>query len=100
MSEKRVTGAHKRAAFAQVGPDISPLPPTTLIAQMDNGPMHIFVDGKLRPGTYKVQNLTSKTYLEVLEHSKELCCRPAAVLAPKDGLVIYNIPLTFGQLKY
>jgi len=51
-------------------------------------PMSIFVDGKLKSGTYKVQNLASETYLEVLDHSKELCCRTAAVLTPKDALVI------------
>jgi len=51
-------------------------------------PMSIFVAGKLKPGRYKVQNLASQTYLEVLEPSKELCCRPASVLSPKDALVI------------
>lgn len=56
-------------------------------------PMSIFADGKLKPGTYKVQNLASDTYLEVLEPSKELCCRPGTVLAPKDALVISNTPL-------
>ena len=50
--------------------------------------MSIFVDGKLKPGTYKIQNLASQTYLEIIEHSKELCCRPATVLAPTDALVI------------
>ena len=56
-------------------------------------PMSIFVDGKLKPGTYKVQNLASQTYLEVLEPSKELCCRPASVLSPKDALVAQNLLL-------
>lgn len=49
--------------------------------------MSIFADGKLKPGTYKVQNLCSETYLEVLESSKELCCRPATVLSANDALV-------------
>lgn len=53
--------------------------------------MSIFVDGKLKSGTYKVQNLASQTYLEVLDHSKELCCRIATVLTPKDALVIQNV---------
>ena len=56
-------------------------------------PMSIFVGGKLKSGTYKVQNLASQTYLEVLDHSKELCCRIATVLTPKDALVIQNAPL-------
>ena len=57
------------------------IPPT-------DDPMSIFVDGKLKSGTYKVQNLASQTYLEVLDHSKELCCRIPTVLTPKDALVI------------
>ena len=65
----------------------------------NDDPMSIFVDGKLKPGTYKVQNLASDTYLEVLEPSKELCCRPAAVLTPNDALVIWNKPLTLKQTK-
>ena len=50
-------------------------------------PMSIFVDGNLNPGVYKVQNLNSQTLLEVSESSRELCCRPTAVLSPKDALV-------------
>ena len=50
-------------------------------------PTSIFVDGKLKTGAYKVQNLASKTYLEVLEHSDELCCRPGTVLTPNDAVV-------------
>lgn len=65
----------------------------------NDDPMSIFVDGKLKPGTYKVQNLASDTYLEVLEPSKELCCRPATVLAPNDALVIQNTLLTLGRTK-
>ena len=65
-----------------------------------NDPMSIFVDGKLKPGTYKVQNLASQTYLEILERSKELCCRPATVLTPEDALVIQNILLAFERLTF
>ena len=50
-------------------------------------PMSIFVNGKLRPGVYQVQNLTGQTFLEILEDTKEVCCRPAAVLSPQDALV-------------
>ncbi|KAF9648181.1 hypothetical protein BDM02DRAFT_2345997 [Thelephora ganbajun] len=32
-----------------------------------------------------VQNLASQTYLEILEHSRELCCRPATVLTSQDA---------------
>ena len=62
-------------------------PPTMHLTPTDD-PMSIFVGGKLKPGRYKVQNLASQTYLEVLEPSKELCCRPASVLSPEDALVI------------
>ena len=51
------------------------------------GSMSIFVNGRLKPGVYKVQNLASQTYIEILEPSRELCCRPAAVLSPKDASV-------------
>lgn len=57
----------------------------------------MFVDGKLEPGIYKVQDLASQTYLEILEHSKELCCRPAAVLSPGGALVIQNSVLLTGS---
>ena len=56
-------------------------------------PMSIFVDGKLIPGVYKIQNLYCETYLEIVEHSKELCCRPAAALSPQDALVNLDVLL-------
>ena len=87
LSEKRVAGAHKRRPLFQVSSGAAPFP-AVMYTSPNHDPMSIFVDRKLKSGTYKVQNLASKTYLEVLEHSKELCCRPAAVLAPKDALVI------------
>lgn len=65
-----------------------------------NGPMSIFVDGKLKQGAYKVQNLASKTYLDVLKHSDELCCRPGTVLAPNDAVVNLNELLAFERLMY
>jgi hypothetical protein len=49
--------------------------------------MSMFVNGTLKPGKYKVQNLTGQTYLEILEDSRELCCRPGTVLSPQDALV-------------
>ena len=63
--------------------------PTVMHLTPTNDPMSIFVDGKLKPGSYKVQNLASKTYLEVLKHSDELCCRPGTVLTPNDAVVNY-----------
>ena len=58
-----------------------------MLVPPSNDPMSMFVNGKLRPGVYKVQNLTGQTYLEILEDTKEVCCRPAAVLSPQDALV-------------
>ena len=47
----------------------------------------IFEDGKLKPGLYKIQNLISKTYLDIHEHSMEVCCRPVSALEENDGIV-------------
>lgn len=73
-----------------MSPCATPFPAVMPPSPKDD-PMSIFVDGRLKPGRYKVQNLASQTYLEILEHSKELCCRPATVLSSKDALVISNI---------
>ena len=50
------------------------------------GPFSIFEDGKLKPGIYKIRNLQSQTYLDILKHSREVCCRPAGNLGD-GGLV-------------
>jgi hypothetical protein len=47
----------------------------------------IFEDGKLKPGIYKIQNLYAQTYLDIHEHSREVCCRPAKNLERGKGLV-------------
>ena len=47
----------------------------------------IFKDGKLKPGIYKIQNLYGQTYMDIHEHSREVCCRPATVLVEGRGLV-------------
>jgi hypothetical protein len=48
--------------------------------------MSIFESGKLRPGIYKIQNIVGQTYVDIRDHTKELCGRPATVLEGK-GLV-------------
>ena len=48
--------------------------------------MSIFKNGKLVPGVYKIQNVASQTYLDMREHTRGVCCRPAALLDGK-GLV-------------
>ena len=52
-----------------------------------NEPSSIFEDGKLKPGIYKIQNLYSQTYLDIHEHSKATCGRPAENLEEGRGLV-------------
>ena len=46
----------------------------------------IFNNEKLKPGIYKIQNIVSQTYVDIREHTKELCCRPVTLLDGK-GLV-------------
>lgn len=89
-TEREKCGGHWRYLFFSSPRTISF--PTAMHTSPASDPMSIFVDGKLKSGVYKVQNLASQTYLEVLDHSKELCCRIAAVLTPKDALVIRNAP--------
>ena len=55
-------------------------------ATADNA-LSIFKDGKLKPGVYKIQNLYGQTYLDIHEHSKEVCCRPATALGEGRGFV-------------
>lgn len=67
----------------------TPCAATMLVSPDD--PMSIFVNGKLKPGTYKIQNLTGQTYLEILEDSRKWCCRPGSVLSAQDALVSFKI---------
>jgi len=46
-----------------------------------------FERGRLKPGVYKIQNVYAETFVDIHEHSKELCCRPHKDLEPKKGLV-------------
>jgi len=58
-----------------------------------NAPMSIFEGRKLKPGVYKVQNFRCQTYLDILEGSNDLCCRPATALSPQDALVSLDVLL-------
>ena len=49
--------------------------------------MPIFEGGKLKPGIYRIQNIVSQTYVDIREHTKELCCRPSTLLEVRKGLV-------------
>ena len=54
---------------------------------MANNPFPIFEGGKLKPGIYKIQNLYSRGFVDIYEHSREMCCRPARDLEEGRGLV-------------
>jgi hypothetical protein len=48
----------------------------------------IFRDGKVpKPGIYKIQHLFHKNYMDIHEHSREVCCRPVTDLEEGRGLV-------------
>jgi hypothetical protein len=59
----------------------------TMTTNSTSNSVSILNDGRIKPGIYKIQNIFSQTYLEIWEHSKELCCRPAAALEDGKGLV-------------
>ena len=56
--------------------------------------MSTFKDGKLKPGVYQIQNIVGQTYVDIREHTGELCCRPATLLEGK-GLVGLCPPSTY-----
>ena len=58
----------------------------TMTVTSTSDPASIFKDGKLKPGVYKIQNIVGQTYVDIREHTRELCGRPATVLEGK-GLV-------------
>ena len=59
----------------------------TMTLNSTNASSSIFKDGRLKPGIYKIQNLYSETYLDIHQHSKQVCCRPARDLEEGRGLV-------------
>ena len=54
----------------------------TMTFTSTNNSSSIFEGGKLKPGTYKIQNIFSETFLDVEVHSRELLCRPSL----KEGM--------------
>lgn len=60
---------------------------TMTLGSTTGDPLFIFEDGKLKPGIYKIQNLFSQTYMDIHEHSREVCCRPVTDLGEGRGLV-------------
>jgi len=57
----------------------------------------IFENEKLKVGTYKIQNLYTQGYVDIHEHSREMCCRPPQEL--QEGRGIWEIkPLGAGYM--
>ena len=53
----------------------------TMVPTSTSDSVSTFKDGKLKRGIYKIQNIAvSQSYLEVRDHSQQLCCRPATAL--------------------
>ncbi|KAF9783525.1 hypothetical protein BJ322DRAFT_1071542 [Thelephora terrestris] len=51
-----------------------------------NASFSIFKDGRLKPGIYRIQNIRSDTYLDIHQHSNEVCCRPKREIEEGRGL--------------
>ena len=67
-----------------------------------NDSVSVFEDGKLRPGIYKIMNIVSQTYVDIREHTKELCGRPVTVLEGK-GLVgsrLHLVPTIIPMISF
>jgi hypothetical protein len=58
-----------------------------MAAATANDALSIFKGGKLKPGIYKIQNLYAQTYVDINEHSRDVCCRSATALEEGKGLV-------------
>ena len=72
-----------------VFPTLPPPPPTssTMASDSTNDTPPIFKGRKLKWGTYKMQNVLTRTYLDIEEHSRALCSRPAQNLEEGNGIV-------------
>ena len=62
-------------------------PATAMAYNPPNSSSSIFHDGNLRPGIYKIQNIVSKTYVDIKDHIRELCGRPSTTLESFRGEV-------------
>ena len=52
-----------------------------------NNTLPILKGGKLKWGIYKMRNVLTRTYLDIEEHSRALCSRPAQNLEEGNGMV-------------
>ena len=56
---------------------------TVMTVTSTNDSVSIFKDEKLKPGIYRIQNIVGQTYVDIREHTRELCGRPTTVLEGK-----------------
>ena len=86
-SARENRGGHMARRLSFVPPrSSSPFSYTMTTNSMSNS-ASILNDCRIKPGICKIQNFFGQTYLEIREHSKELCCRLAAALEDGKGLV-------------
>ena len=53
---------------------------TAMVYNSPRSPPSIFQGGRIKPGVYKIQNIVSKTYVDIKDDVRELCGRPSQVL--------------------
>lgn len=64
-----------------------------ILAMTSTSNSSIFNNGRLRQGTYKIQNLHTRTYADINESTREMFCYPAKDLEEGSGIVRpYPIP--------
>lgn len=83
-------GAKVRPAYAGVPPRVRrvvSLALTTTMNSATSDASSILEGGELKPGIYKIQNLCAQTYMDIHEHLREVCCRPATALEEGRGFV-------------
>ena len=49
--------------------------------------LSVLKDGKPEPGIHEIQNLCTRTSMDVHDHLREVCCRPATDLEDRMGFV-------------
>ena len=76
----------RHAFWSRLSPTFHCSSSHTMVLTSTDDSVSILKDGKLKPGVYKIQNIVGQTYVDIREHSRELCGRPATVLEGK-GLV-------------
>ena len=78
---KSVAGAYIYAGCASTATSqtTTTLAPAMVYNSRETG-NSIFQDGRLKPGTYKIRNIVSKTFVDIKDDLRELCGRPSTAL--------------------